>query len=567
MSGAAVFAATGRRPPRPRAKTGSPFTLARLELLKVRGSSFWWMLLGMMLLVSAWAGMAFMKRAGSPVPALRSAALADGEVYQVVSLLAPILAALLTSRIAVLETSERMNLTWLSFGQSDAARFVGKLIVAGTGVGLCFLIPLLWVPIAAKALGFTVAGSFAALVWVPALTGFLSATATSAVQLMFSMMIDKQAIGLGLGVIAGVLGSGLGAMNRPALGWLFPAGLSSAASPFVRSVDAGGNATMLLAARPWMAVASAAMAFLGWTLVSMVVVKVKESRRTMTHANAVNPATNPTINPAANPAAGPSHAAMPRAHAAGRRRPSVWAAFRWETRKAGNLWYWIVTVLFDAIGMFNGWSQYTGYQAEFARQGVAWAAIWGQAILLPSMVFMPVLVAAFAAQVEANEHRGRNWQRLNAAGTVNAAISGKMLHGLAASALTVLVFEAEFILVGRFAAGFDLAQLGPFLLRGIPLTLSVWAIMTLTQAVSAKAESFAGTMSVMMVLTIGGCALSLAAPAIAGPYPLALITSASAARDLANIASPASMLASTTAAAIWTAISALIFHRLAKQAV
>lgn len=563
MSGAAVFAATGRRPPRPRAKTGSPFTLARLELLKVRGSSFWWMLLGMMLLVSAWAGMAFMKRAGSPVPALRSAALADGEVYQVVSLLAPILAALLTSRIAVLETSERMNLTWLSFGQSDAARFVGKLIVAGTGVGLCFLIPLLWVPIAAKALGFTVAGSFAALVWVPALTGFLSATATSAVQLMFSMMIDKQAIGLGLGVIAGVLGSGLGAMNRPALGWLFPAGLSSAASPFVRSVDAGGNATMLLAARPWMAVASAAMAFLGWTLVSMVVVKVKESRRTMTHANAVNPA----INPAANPAAGPSHAAMPRAHAAGRRRPSVWAAFRWETRKAGNLWYWIVTVLFDAIGMFNGWSQYTGYQAEFARQGVTWAAIWGQAILLPSMVFMPVLVAAFAAQVEANEHRGRNWQRLNAAGTVNAAIAGKMLHGLAASALTVLVFEAEFILVGRFAAGFDLAQLGPFLLRGIPLTLSVWAIMTLTQAVSAKAESFAGTMSVMMVLTIGGCALSLAAPVVAGPYPLALITSASAARDPANIASPASMLASTTAAAIWTAISALIFHRLAKQAV
>ena len=126
MSGAAVFAATGRRPPRPRAKTGSPFTLARLELLKVRGSSFWWMLLGMMLLVSAWAGMAFMKRAGSPVPALRSAALADGEVYQVVSLLAPILAALLTSRIAVLETSERMNLTWLSFGQSDAARFVAS---------------------------------------------------------------------------------------------------------------------------------------------------------------------------------------------------------------------------------------------------------------------------------------------------------------------------------------------------------------------------------------------------------------------------------------------------------
>ena len=272
----------------------------------------------------------------------------------------------------------------------------------------------------------------------------------------------------------------------------------------------------------------------------------------MTRANTMNPAMN--------------HA-MPRTHAAPRRKPSVWAAFRWESRKAGNLWYWIVTVLFDAIGMFNGWSQYTGYQAEFARQGVTWAAIWGQAILLPSMVFMPVLVAAFAAQVEANEHRGRNWQRLNATGTVNAAIAGKMLYGLMASFLTVLVFEAEFILVGRLAAGFDPARLGPFLLRGIPLTLSVWAIMTLTQAVSAKAESFAGTMSVMMVLTIGGCTLSLAAPAVAQLYPLALITSASAARDLADVASPASMLVSTIAAAVWVAVSALIFRRLAERAI
>lgn len=278
MSGMIAYAGS-RRVPRPRAKTGDPFTLARMELLKVRGSSFWWMWLGMVLLVSAWAGMAFMKHAGSPVPALRSVALADSEVYQVVSLLAPILAALLTSRIAVLETTERMNVKWLSFGQSDASRFVGKLIVAGTAVGVSFLIPLLWVPLAAKALGFTADGSFTVLLWVPALVGFLSSMATSAVQLMLSMVIDRQAIGLGIGVISGVLASGLGAMNKPALGWLFPAGLSSAAGPLVKSVDAGGNAAMLLAARPWMLVTAAAVAFLGWTLVSVDAVKVKESRR------------------------------------------------------------------------------------------------------------------------------------------------------------------------------------------------------------------------------------------------------------------------------------------------
>lgn len=264
---------------RPRTKGNDPFTLARLELLKVWGSSFWWMWFGMIALVSAWVGMALMKRAGNPNPALRSIVLADGEIYQIVSLLAPILAALLTSRIAVLETMERMNLKWLSFGQSDAARFVGKLIVSGTAVGLCFLIPLLWVPLAANGLGFTRGSSLVELLWVPSLIGFLSALATAAVHLMLSMVIDRQAVGLGLGVIAGILASGLEAVNLPYLGWAFPAGLSSAADPFVRSIGSDGGATMLLADRPWMLVVAALLAALGWTLISVVVVRMKESNR------------------------------------------------------------------------------------------------------------------------------------------------------------------------------------------------------------------------------------------------------------------------------------------------
>lgn len=278
MSNAALYASP-RRAARPCVKGNSPFALTRLELRKIKGSSFWWMALGMLLLVSAWAGMAFAKRAGSTNPALRSVVLADSEVYQIVSLLAPIMAALLTSRIAVLETSERMNLTWLSFGQSDVARFIGKLIVSGIALGTCFFVPLLWVPLAAKGTGFTVDGSFALLLWVPALIGFVSAMATASLQLMFSMVIDKQAIGLGVGVIAGVLASGLGAMNKPSLGWLFPAGLSSAANPFVKSVDASGNAKMLLVPNPWMLLALSLIAFVGWTLISMAIITVKESRR------------------------------------------------------------------------------------------------------------------------------------------------------------------------------------------------------------------------------------------------------------------------------------------------
>ncbi|PXY82780.1 ABC transporter permease [Bifidobacterium asteroides] len=250
-----------------------------------------------------------------------------------------------------------------------------------------------------------------------------------------------------------------------------------------------------------------------------------------------------------------------------RHKPSIAAAFKWEIHKAGNLWYWLATMLFDAIGIFNGWDQYQSYRPDFQTQGVTWAAVWGQAILLPSMVFIPVLVAAFAAQVGANEHKGRNWQRLNASGMIGTAIIGKMLHGLLASLLTVAIFESEFILVGVLVGGFDPAELGPYLMRGIPMTLAVWAIMTLTQAIAARAESFASTMSIMFLLTLGGCVLSVAAPALALPYPLALITTASAARDMGNIASTTSMASSCMVAILWVLISLLIFRHQARRAI
>ena len=250
-----------------------------------------------------------------------------------------------------------------------------------------------------------------------------------------------------------------------------------------------------------------------------------------------------------------------------RHKPSIAAAFKWEIHKAGNLWYWLATMLFDAVGIFNGWDQYQSYKPDFQTQGVTWAAVWGQAILLPSMVFIPVLVAAFAAQVGANEHKGRNWQRLNASGMIGTAIIGKMLHGLLASLLTVAIFESEFILVGVLVGGFDPAELGPYLMRGIPMTLAVWAIMTLTQAIAARAESFASTMSIMFLLTLGGCVLSVAAPALALPYPLALITTASAARDMGNIASTTSMASSCMVAILWVLISLLIFRHQARRAI
>lgn len=263
------------KPPRS-SHPGGLLVLLSMELHKLKGSSFWWMALGMIALVSAWSGLAFIKRAESANPATRTVALAQGEIYQTVGLLAPILAALLTSRLAVLESGERMDLKWRSLGQDATERFLTKLIVAGCVITLCFVIPLTWVPLAASAQGFHLAGSLAEYILVPALIACFSTMAVTAIQLVLSLTLNKQAIGLGLGVIAGLIGTGLGPMNMPGLGWLFPAGISSAASPFLSSASPDGFASMTLVANPWAKVLTSLLACIIWSGISAFIVKAKE---------------------------------------------------------------------------------------------------------------------------------------------------------------------------------------------------------------------------------------------------------------------------------------------------
>lgn len=259
-------------------RSNSPFILISMEVRKMKGSSFWWMLIGMITLVSLWSGFAVMKRKGGN-PATRTLTLTQGDIYQTISLLAPILAALLTSRLAIMETSERMDLKWQSLGQGETGRFFAKLAVAGTALSQVFIIPLTWTPLAALAMGFKSDGDMSSLILAPALIAFLSSLAVAAIQLMLSMAVKKQAVGLGVGVIASLVGSGLGPMNVARLGWFFPAGISSAASPFLTAATPDGYARMALVTNPWVLVLTSLIACIIWTSISAFVITVGESHR------------------------------------------------------------------------------------------------------------------------------------------------------------------------------------------------------------------------------------------------------------------------------------------------
>lgn len=93
-------------------------------------------------------------------------------------------------------------------------------------------------------------GDLSTLISVPASISFIDSMVVIAIQLLVSLTITRQSIGLGMGVMADQISSGLEPLNTAPLVWLFLAGVSSAANPFLTTVASDGYARMTLVANP-----------------------------------------------------------------------------------------------------------------------------------------------------------------------------------------------------------------------------------------------------------------------------------------------------------------------------
>lgn len=244
--------------------------------------------------------------------------------------------------------------------------------------------------------------------------------------------------------------------------------------------------------------------------------------------------------------------------------PSVRAAWAWENRKASNRWYWAALAALCALGMAGGWSQYTSFRAEFEAQGATWLAVWSQATLLPTMLFIPMLVGALTAQTAAGEHQGRNWQRMNANRLQGAMVAGKLLHMAQTALLTALVLLGEFIVTGLLL-GFDPAELGPYAARLVPIALSVLVIEVFVAWLGVVMTSFASVMTTVLVATVAGCAATLIVPAVSALYPLSLMTAACAPRDPGSIDSMGSIALTSAIAAAWALAWTIALRRAASR--
>lgn len=231
-------------------------------------------------------------------------------------------------------------------------------------------------------------------------------------------------------------------------------------------------------------------------------------------------------------------------------RPSIPAAYQWERRKGRSPWYWPTIIALAVAGQALGYSQYVTYLDEFRQQNLTWAALWAQSMLLPTMLFFPLAIGAWVTQTATAEHDGGNWQRMAASRLAGTMVAGKVAAIGRIAVLTTLVAVGTFVATGLLL-GFDPQGLSPYLLRIIPITVAIWATGMFVAWLGVVLRSFAGIMTATLGATLLGLALCVAAPEVAGLYPMAQITAATAARTIEDVASAASIAMAALVAAAW----------------
>ena len=278
---------------------------------------------------------------------------------------------------------------------------------------------------------------------------------------------------------------------------------------------------------------------------------------------ATHPAAGRPLRPAQPPSAlpgpsGPSTTSQPTglsrpAPCAPQPHPSVRAAWYWENRKSPNRWYWVAVTVLCSLASLSGYLQYHAYRNQFEAQGVTWEITWSQSTLLLSMVFLPLALGAFAAQIASSEHQGRNWQRMSATGLETTMVAGKLLHGLQVAVLTTAVLVLTTAVAG-LASGFSLVGLGAYLPRFAVVALGMWVIL-----------SFATTMTTVLLSIIAGMAMLLVARPLSVLNPAASLTRTTSALSPGNVTSPGAAALEGVICLVWVVLLALALRRAARR--
>lgn len=232
----------------------------------------------------------------------------------------------------------------------------------------------------------------------------------------------------------------------------------------------------------------------------------------------------------------------------------------WEWRKNNIAWYWLALAGTSFLGLLMGISQYTAYRQDFEAQGATYLAVWGQSALLPATLFIPILLGSLQAQKMSGEHSGRGIARLKTIGAVSQYVKAVTLHAFVVSLLSALLFGVLQLSAGVLL-GFRIAEVFSLVPRLCVLALAMTAWQLIVAGIGVRLSGFSSIVTAVLIASLIGFGMAIAAPALSVIYPPALLAHASAVRSIGSFYSASSIIAAGFICLIWI-IFGMIFIKI-----
>lgn len=251
-------------------------TAVVMEMRKLRRRHFWLMAAALGGLAVLWSEGLLLSRANG-VEQMRLLSLGLADSINMTAMLLPFIAALLASRLATVDSEERMGQWLTALGQDERSRFGGKLLLGSGAAAVGQLAMLGLVALAGPGMGLRTTPADRELVWSIAVVMIAACIAAMAAQLVLAMCVPKQAVGLGVGAVASLLCSALPFMHLGVVDWLFPWGIAGAATPLSQASYSAGK--VILVDRPWLNALWAALSAALWAALAGFVINYRENHR------------------------------------------------------------------------------------------------------------------------------------------------------------------------------------------------------------------------------------------------------------------------------------------------
>ena len=197
-----------------------------------------------------------------------------------------------------------------------------------------------------------------------------------------------------------------------------------------------------------------------------------------------------------------------------------------ERRKSKRAWILMaVAMLLIGLNILNGIGNYLSNEVTFRAQGLDWIAIWGQAGLLWSVLFFPFLITLRAASLTRMEHEQANWRRMGSYWALGRIYGGKVVL-LGGFVLLCQVLFVAAVIVVSLALGFTLtfADVWAMACWGLLGVVGGMSIAALQLFVGVLVRSFATTVAIGLIASIGSLMVTLVVPVLAVIYPYAQIS-------------------------------------------